>query len=77
MMKKFNLLWLGAAILLMGCGGHLPLGSQCSSNRQCAGKLTCDANGVCAKGNCGGVGKKCSTNDDCCGTLYCADRRCH
>ena len=76
-MNKIGLLVLGGALFLLGCGAHRPLGAACSSNRDCAGKLVCDANAVCAKGNCVGVGGKCSTNDDCCGTLYCSDKVCH
>ena len=75
-MNKHRLLWVGLALFLAGCAGHLPLGSQCSSKRDCAGKLVCDANGLCAKGNCQPAGGKCSTNDDCCGALYCSGRVC-
>lgn len=74
-MKKINWLWLGLAVSLAGCV-HQPLGGPCTSNRQCAGKLTC-LGGECAKTNCGPAGAKCSTNDDCCGTLFCSGRTCH
>ena len=76
-MNKISFVLLGLVIFAAGCRGSLPLGAHCASDRQCGGRMICDATGVCAKGSCSAMGGHCRTNDDCCGTMYCSGKTCH
>ena len=76
-MKKISFVLFGLIVLASGCRGNLPLGAHCARDRQCGGSMVCDANGVCAKGNCSSMGGHCRTTDDCCGSLTCSAHKCH